>query len=127
MMPLLLRRILLVSALAGIWIMSDRPQIVAPPLFPHQDKVFHLIEYGFLGLVIGINYDLFGRRILPAVLAGVIWAGLDEIHQSWVPGRDCSPFDFLADVAGLAVWLALAWRGLSRSPRDTGADGGSAG
>jgi VanZ family protein len=124
MMPLLLRRFLLVSALAGIWIMSDQPQIVAPPIFPHQDKVFHLIEYAALGLVIGINYDLFGRRMMPAVLAGVIWAGLDEIHQSWVPGRDCSPVDFLADVAGLAIWLALAWRGLARSSRNAGAGSG---
>jgi VanZ family protein len=111
MMPLLLRRLLLVSALAGIWILSDRPQLAAPPLFPHQDKLFHALEYAALGLVIGVNRDLFGRRMLPAVLAGVIWAGLDEIHQSWVPGRDCSTLDFLADMAGLAIWLALArWR-----------------
>ena len=45
---------------------------------------------------------------MPAALITLAWAGLDEIHQSWVPRCDADPSDFAVDAAGiLAAWLVL--------------------
>ena len=38
---------------------------------------------------------------------GVIYAAVDEIHQSFIPGRDCSAGDLIADITGLAIGLIL--------------------
>jgi VanZ family protein len=42
---------------------------------------------------------------LVVVLAGAA----DEWHQSWVPGRQASGADLLADAVGAALAVALAW------------------
>ena len=102
------KRLFLFSVFAGIFYLSHRPSIaLIPPLFPFQDKVYHFVEFFIFGLALWINRDLFGNKYqwYIVVLLGVGWAGLDEIHQSFVPGRDCSFGDFLADVTGIAVSL----------------------
>lgn len=105
-----LRRLFLLSVLLLIVYLSHQPSLKPPmELFPHQDKVFHMIEFGGLGLALVLNADIFGskRRRLWMIVSGVLWAALDELHQSFVPGRDCSLQDVFADVAGLilAVWI----------------------
>jgi VanZ family protein len=58
----------------------------------------------------------FERRALPAALVALAWAGLDEIHQSWVPNRDADPIDFVVDAAGIATaWLVLRTAARRRS------------
>jgi VanZ family protein len=103
--------LLLVSLL--IVVLSHQPSL-KPPVqwFPHQDKVFHLIEFGGLGFALVLNRDVFGnlrgrQRSFRMGLSGILWAVLDEYHQSFVPGRDCSIQDMMADVAGLflGIWL----------------------
>ncbi len=56
-----------------------------------------------------------GAAIAAAVLA-VAYAFADEIHQSFVPGRDSSLLDVLADAVGTgcAVAVAAAWSGWRR-------------
>lgn len=103
-------RIFLVLVASLIVFLSHQPSLKPPvQLFPHQDKVFHLLEFGGLGLAMIFNSDLFGKKRpkLTMGVAGTAWAVLDELHQSFVPGRDCSFQDLLADVAGvlIAVWL----------------------
>lgn len=48
-----------------------------------------------------------------------IFAGLDELHQAWIPGRSPSPADWAADLAGIAVgmWLEARRAGTGRSGR----------
>ncbi len=104
------QRLFLVSVALLIVYLSHQPSL-KPPVewFPGQDKVFHLVEFGGLGLALVLNADLFGekRRKFRMVSSGVVWAVLDEFHQSFVPGRDCSFQDVFADIAGLllAVWI----------------------
>lgn len=104
------QRLFLLSVAFLIAYLSHQPSLKQPmELFLHQDKVFHMVEFGVLGLALVLNADLFGkkRRHLRMVSAGVIWAVLDEIHQSFVIGRDSSLQDIVADTVGilLAVWF----------------------
>jgi len=90
--------------------LSHQPSLKPPlELFPHQDKLFHMIEFGGLGLALVLNRDIFrGKRPRTLmILSGIVWAVLDEFHQSFVPGRDSSVQDMAADTAGLviAVWI----------------------
>jgi len=90
--------------------LSHQPSLKPPlELFPHQDKLFHMIEFGGLGLALVLNRDIFGRKRPRTlmIVSGILWAVLDEIHQSFVPGRDSSVQDMAADTAGLvaAVWI----------------------
>lgn len=68
-----------------------------------------MLEFGGLGLALVLNADLFGKKHRPLrmIFSGVIWAVLDELHQSFVPGRYSSFLDVMADTAGIliSVWL----------------------
>ncbi len=58
-----------------------------------------------------------GRRALAAAAAiAFAYALSDELHQSYVPGRDADPFDVLVDAAGIALaGLAISRRQKARS------------
>ena len=104
------KRTFLLTMLGGIFYLSHQPSLkVIPPLFPHQDKVLHAGMYFLLSISMIANRDLLrGFRPVPVIfLLGVIYAVSDEIHQSFVPGRDCSAGDLLADIVGLSVGLSV--------------------
>jgi len=107
---LLLRRTLLIVVLFLIAYLSHQPSL-KPPMewFEHQDKIFHLLEYGGLGFALVLNKDLFGKKnpTKLMVIYGLLWAISDEIHQYFIPGRFCSWQDLIADSVGLcfSVWL----------------------
>jgi VanZ family protein len=103
------RRLFLGGVILAIAWLSHQPSLKPPfQLFPHQDKVFHFLEFAGLGLALHVNRDLKAlSRVGPRLLAGLGWAALDEIHQRFVPGRFCDLADFLADAAGLLASLAL--------------------
>ena len=101
-----------------IFLASSIPQHAFPEsrIFT-QDKVIHGAVYAVLALLVfrGIRvrnpaapaFSVIWRTILICLLYGA----LDELHQSYVPGRSCDVFDLIADVcgAGLAVAGALLW------------------
>ena len=102
------KRGFLLLMLGGIFYLSDQPSLkVIPPLFPHQDKVLHTGMFFLLFISMIINRDLCrGFHPVPVIFAsGVIYAVSDEIHQSFVPGRDCSAGDLIADIVGLTIGL----------------------
>ncbi len=116
-LPLLLRRAGLIAVLAGIFWLSHQPSLrLVPPLFPFQDKLLHAGEFVVLGVALFLNRDIFPSRFrwMGIVLTGILWAALDEVHQSYVVGRDCSSGDFLADCVGLLTILMLLRRHASR-------------
>jgi len=93
----------------------------APPLpFPHADKLLHLAEYALLGVLAARAFGpgtrgLLGRgeSVVAVVLFATCYGALDEVHQSYVPGRQMDFADLLADVTGAGI-AALA---VSRLPR----------
>ncbi len=87
---------------------------VVPP-----DKVVHTAIYALLGALWRLG--LRGRRAsLQAWVFATAFGGLDEIHQSWVPGRSCDAWDLLADATGaaaaVACWTLLAKRAKPPAP-----------
>ena len=66
------------------------------------DKLLHFAGYVVLGFL--MSYSLKKSGFKNYVFMGWILASLygitDEIHQSFIPMRDASLFDFLADSAG---------------------------
>jgi len=105
--PLIAVRALPILAAGGIWLLSAEPSLsVIPPLIPNQDKIFHFIEFGAFGATLWLNRGISRRGLMPLFAIAALWAGTDEIHQSFVPGRDCSVLDFAADLTGAAASLA---------------------
>jgi len=68
----------------------------------------HGAEFGVLALLLCRAVWHAGHRVTPATTALIIgvcalFGALDELHQGFVPGRDMSLKDGLADAAGAAV------------------------
>lgn len=81
------------------------------------DKLVHFALYFGLGWTLARAARLSGFRGVAALvgllLAGVGFAALDELLQSWVPRRAPQLADWLADVAGLLtayVMYMVLWR-----------------
>ncbi|MFQ5664201.1 MAG: VanZ family protein [Terriglobia bacterium] len=80
-------------------------------------KLAHVSEYFVLGLVVwralrrGAAEGWQRRWALGTLAAGVLFAGLDEFHQLFAPGRTASLADVGFDSAGvlLALLLLYAW------------------
>ena len=88
---------------------SSRTELTAVPT--GWDKLAHTCAYAVLGFLAlrafrGGVADLAPWPTLAALLLTVSYAGLDELHQSGVPGRDASGMDWLADTVGAALAVA---------------------
>ena len=90
--------------------------------FWNFDKVVHFIEFGLFGLFLYRAFRLyrpFRRPYLLTIIFGVPYAALDEIHQYFVPGRNCSSIDFAFDTLGLVVFAAVSvWQHKEKSRPD---------
>jgi VanZ family protein len=77
----------------------------------YPDKLLHALEYMALALLLaralngGLGRVPAGRLLLWTWGACVVWAISDELHQKFVPGRDCDPLDATADAVGAALGL----------------------
>ena len=96
---------------ALIWILSSVPSDDLPSLqILSIDKLAHIGVYFVLGFL--VNSWLKTRQIKASkrsliYLALLCSALLDEYHQSLIPGRSVSIYDFLANALGLGfAWTA---------------------
>lgn len=101
-----LYRLPVIAFILFIFWQSSGPGMITQPLFPHFDKVLHFGAYALLAFLAARNLKK-ERPLWPAVkikIIAIIFAGLfglsDEIHQSFIPLRDASLWDFIADCAG---------------------------
>lgn len=84
-------------------------------------KLAHLVEYAILGVLLA---RALGRG-WPAILLGSLYAGSDELHQTFVPGRVGAPLDWALDTVGVVVGVALLLRLRARAGgAATGGHGG---
>ena len=80
-----------------------------------SDKVLHLLEYAVLGALCyrafrwGLNGQVAARALIIAIVAASLYGVTDEVHQLFVPFRESSWLDWLADTIGAAIG-ALSWR-----------------
>ncbi len=87
-------------------------------------KSAHFVEFFVFSLLIlrGVRGERAGWKLgwgLAAVLIAACYAALDELHQSFVPGRMASPMDSLLDTCGAAAAQLLAWLRASRTSGNT--------
>ena len=89
-----------------IFISSSQSNLLAPYSFPESDKLLHVLVYAPLGFLMvyalsrsvsSANLIFFGAFV--AFLYGLT----DELHQFFVPGRNASAFDALADGTGAMI------------------------
>ena len=76
--------------------------------FSAQDKIFHLIEFLVLGILLQLSFierSIFSNReiIFMTVICGFSIACIDELHQSFVIGRHSSINDLVFDFLGLLL------------------------
>jgi len=98
---------------AGIFVLSSLPAPHQKLPLPQADKVLHFFAFMLLtmlayGTLRESKVKGKARIILWAITVGIIYGALDEIHQFYVPGRECSFWDWLADAAGAAIGAIIA-------------------
>lgn len=104
--------------MAGIAFLSHQSQLPRVPGAP-PDWVLHGIEFGVLAAACfygaSRGFDRRFRSANAAILAvsiATVYGALDELHQSFVPGRDVSVGDWIADSLGallVVTVLVLVW------------------
>ena len=107
------------AALALVFWLSSLSDVPGAHYF--WDKLLHTIGYAGLGV---LALRAFHGGFEPPRLASTIYAGLvvilwgvsDEIHQYFVPGRDASAWDVLADAVGFGVAVVVFATATSRAP-----------
>jgi VanZ family protein len=99
------------------WSSQSHPEEQLPSflLKDVSDKVLHAVEYGILAV---LCYRAFRwaagpavarQAVVSAIVAASAYGVTDEVHQFFVPFRESSWLDWLADTAGAAIG-ALSWQ-----------------
>jgi VanZ family protein len=80
------------------------------PTFGVGDKVEHMSAFFILGVLLNLTLifqnkypKLKVKNSLYTLLIGSCYGIFDELHQLFIPGRDCDFFDFTADFSGLVL------------------------
>ena len=79
-----------------------------------NDKIEHFTAYFLLGILLSLAL-LFQNKFLKikkyfTLYTGLfigLYAALDEIHQLFVPGRECDIMDWTADMIGASIGILL--------------------
>lgn len=105
-------RVMALAWMALIFYLSNQESVPMPGMFDGQDKFMHFSAYAALGIFVAGGWRKAGlplhwRDVGLAVLIVVLYGISDEFHQSFVPGRDVSAWDLLADALGgmFGAWL----------------------
>jgi VanZ family protein len=98
-----------------IYVLSSQPSLPTPELFPGEDLLAHAVFYAILGVFLARSLAAprvtTWKRILLLTILVAAYGAFDEYHQSFVPGRDASAWDMLADgLGGFLAALTLFWQ-----------------
>ncbi|MCR5494210.1 MAG: VanZ family protein [Treponema sp.] len=83
------------------WYLSSQETIEHLPSFWNADKLVHCLCFAGLSFWVSFacNISVKKQFWIPSVIVSV-YGIIDEIHQSFTPGRSCSVFDWIADTVG---------------------------
>ncbi|MDR1374790.1 MAG: VanZ family protein [Treponema sp.] len=116
-MKKLIRKLPALIVAAFIWILSSQSVLPRPPGIPAFDKAAHFAVYAVLAAALSLWFPGGKRSCLRVLILTIciasIYGVVDEIHQYFVPGRDCSLWDWIADALGAAAGGGVAlmvWR-----------------
>ncbi len=89
---------------------SSAPKFL--PSFYMSDKLLHGIEYAVFGALVfhalqdsPQPIERGGKVIILSILIVILYGISDEFHQSYVPNRDASVYDLIADVVGGGIGI----------------------
>lgn len=84
--------------------LSSKEHIEAMPTFFNADKLVHLVCFAGLAFWVAFGFDTkeYSRVWIPVVFV-MLYGAFDELHQSCVPGRMASVYDWLFDAVGGVV------------------------
>jgi VanZ family protein len=110
---------------ATIFVLSSLPGSAYPATnLWNADKLVHVALYGLLGGLCARGFASGAGRGAWAVLGlaalvSTLYGVSDELHQWFVPGRNCDWHDAVADAAGSLVGAAVvaAWAARNRAAR----------
>ena len=89
-------------------------------------KIAHITEYAILGFLAARAFRtsphpaIKQRWFLICLALVVVYALLDEYHQSFVPSRTASIVDSLIDMAGGLTALIIVWKRTATNTREPG-------
>jgi VanZ family protein len=101
---------------------QPHPETQLPFVTHVSDKVLHAVEYAVLGALCyralrGSGHDSWRRHAIPAaILLASLYGVSDEVHQAFVPFRNSSWLDWLADTVGAVLGVSAMHRLLSLRP-----------
>ena len=82
-----------------------------------SDKILHGVEYGILALLCyrafrwAAGSAVAQQAVVLAIVAASVYGVTDEVHQAFVPLRESSWQDWLADTIGATIG-AISWRSI---------------
>jgi VanZ family protein len=99
--------------MAAIYLVSSMPRAPLPEQV--SDKTGHVLAYIGMGVLAvravagGLPRRVTMRMAIATVLITTVHGALDELHQSYVPGRSSDIQDVYADSIGGCIGLAVCW------------------
>jgi VanZ family protein len=99
--------------MTAIYMVSSMPSAPLPENV--SDKSAHVLAYAVMGALVvralggGLPVRVTPRVAIGAVLIATGHGVLDELHQSYVPGRFADVADVYADGAGACIGLVVCW------------------
>jgi VanZ family protein len=100
--------------IAAIWFLSSQSTLPQIKGIFGIDKLQHMLAFAILAAAAALWFPLglWHRRGILIMLAIVaiasVYGGIDEYHQSFVPGRNSSIWDWLADTLGALIGAGAA-------------------
>lgn len=76
-------------------------------------KGAHFTEYAILYFLI---FRANGKKASLSFILTMLYAASDEIHQSFVPGRQAAAYDIAIDFSGAASALYIIWKLRQKTP-----------
>ena len=106
--------VLLIVYSVVIFIFSSRPEVGVTQLFYGQDKVMHFFAYGVHAFlcIVALSDKILLLKLFHYFLAlffSVSYGTFNEIYQYFIPEREFSLGDILANSLGIITFLALVY------------------